>query len=178
VDKNLFICHIDKLLITQKRIVLLTPPLAEKENGFDTWVQKIAKLSQELSIPIVHFGRENTYDIIVSKIKDKRLNTPVRFNTFNEWDNFMVLSKQIKGDDLLVLVSARKNSVSYLNHLDKIPAKLERDFRSNNKILIIPQQYNQFYERREDLSTSPLVKGIEAIGSIGRGISNIFINKN
>ena len=56
IDKTIFICQLEKLLINHKRIIVVTPPLAEKEIGFEIWLQKISKLSHELSIPIVHFG--------------------------------------------------------------------------------------------------------------------------
>ncbi len=41
IDKNLFICHQEKPLVSQKRIIVLAPPLAEKELGFETWFKKI-----------------------------------------------------------------------------------------------------------------------------------------
>ncbi|HTG67284.1 MAG TPA: cation:proton antiporter, partial [Flavobacterium sp.] len=52
-DKTVFICDLVKPLILHKRIFVLVPPLAEHENGFDLWVVKIAKLAQELSIPLL-----------------------------------------------------------------------------------------------------------------------------
>lgn len=177
VDKNLFVCHLDKLLMSQKRIILLAPPLAEKENGFETWLQKIIKLSQELSVPVVLFGTESTSDAIRSKLKEMRWNASFTFNLFDEWEDFLVLGRQIKPDDLLILISARKNSVSYLDYLDHIPTKLEKYFKTNNKIIVFPKPFDRFYEKSEDLSSGPLVKGIEAIESIGKGIGGIFTKK-
>ena len=55
-DKNLFVCHVEQNLILNKRIVVITPPLVEKEDGFGMWVNKVAKLSSELSIPVLHLG--------------------------------------------------------------------------------------------------------------------------
>lgn len=143
VDKNLFICQQEKLLVTQKRIIVIAPPLSEKENGFETWLLKILNLSQELNVPIVIFGIESTFDAIKSKIKHKRMNASISFNTFKEWEDFLVLSKHVDDDDLLVLISARKNTVSYQKYLDRIPSKLEKYFNHNNKIVIFPQQQNQ-----------------------------------
>jgi hypothetical protein len=174
VDKNLFICHVDKLLVSQKRIILIAPPLSEKENGFETWLQKTVKLSQELSIPIIHFGAKSTYDAMVSKIKREHWSTAIGFNIFNDWEGFLTLSKYIHEDDFLVLVSARKNTISYLNYFDNIPSKLEKHFGANNKIVVYPQQNDQFYGKNEDLSPGALLKGIEAIESIGKGIGSIF----
>jgi Kef-type K+ transport system membrane component KefB len=144
VDKTVFICHLDKLLINHKRIVVATPPFAEKENGFEIWLQKISKLSQELSIPIVHFGGMSTQDSIRDKIKLKHLSTSISFKVLNNLEDLLDSSADIKDDDLLVLVSARKYSVSYLNFLDNIPNKLEKSFTNNNKIVVYPQQHSLF----------------------------------
>ena len=144
IDKNLFVCHQEKLLVTQKRIVVLAPPLAEKEIGFETWLQKILKLSKELSISIVFFGLRATYDAVNSKMEIKKWRGSVSFHAFTDWDDFLVLTDFVNADDLLVLISARKNAVSYQKYLDHIPSKLEKHFNSNNKIIVYPQQLNNF----------------------------------
>lgn len=163
VDKTVFICHLEKLLINHKRIIVATPPLAEKENGFEIWLQKISKLSQELSIPIVHFGGMSTQDSIRNKIKQKHLSTSISFKVLNDLEDLLDSSADIKDDDLLVLVSARKYSVSYLNFLDNIPNKLEKSFTNNNKIVVYPQQNSLLHETHEGLTSGPLFKGIETI---------------
>lgn len=163
VDKTVFICHLEKLLINHKRIIVATPPLAEKENGFEIWLQKISKLSQELSIPIVHFGGMSTQDSIRNKIKQKQLTTSISFKVLNDLEDLLDSSADIKDDDLLVLVSARKYSVSYLNFLDNIPNKLEKSFTNNNKIVVYPQQNSLLHETHEGLTSGPLFKGIETI---------------
>lgn len=177
IDKNLFICQLEKIQFKQKRIFVISTPLAEQEKGFEIWLQKIFKLSQELSIPIVHFGCESTQVAIKTKIKKKHLTAPISFNIFTEWEDFLVLSKHINDDDLIVLISARKNSASHLTYLDNLPNKIEKHFTNNNKIIVYPQQYSTFYEQAENISTVPLQKGIEAFESIGKGISKIFHKK-
>jgi len=149
VDKTVFICHLDKLLINHKRIIVATPPFAEKENGFEIWLQKISKLSQELSIPVVHFGGTSTQDSIRDKIKQKHLSTSFSFKVLNNLEDLLDSSSDIKDDDLLVLISARKYSVSYLNFLDNIPNKIEKSFTNNNKIVVYPQQYSLLHETHE-----------------------------
>jgi Kef-type K+ transport system membrane component KefB len=166
VDKTLFICHLEKPLINHKRIVVVSPPLAEKETGFEIWLQKISKLSQELSIPIVHLGGMSTQNAIRDKIKHGHLITSISFKLFENLEELLVSSADIKDDDLLVLVSARKYSVSYLNFFDNIPNKIEKHFTNNNTIVVYPQQYHFVHERREESTSDPLVKGIEANKSI------------
>jgi Kef-type K+ transport system membrane component KefB len=149
VDKNLFVCHQEKLLVTQKRIIVLAPPLCEKEFGFETWIQKMLKLASELSIPIVFYGENNTLEAIKAKLNQYRWKGNLSFNIFSDWEEFQVLSKTINEDDLLVLISARKNALSYQKYLEHIPSKLERHFNLNNKIVVFPQQNRPFYEKNQ-----------------------------
>jgi hypothetical protein len=174
VDKNLFVCFTNKPFIAQKRIIIVSPPLSEREFGFETWLKKIAKLAQELTIPIVHFGNKTTQEVIKTKIKKKYSGISITCNLFEEWDNFGTLVKFINNDDLLILVSARKNSISYHNYLDSLPSKLGKLFTENDKIIVYPQQYAYLQGKYEHFSSNPLLKGYETVESIGKGIGNIF----
>lgn len=174
VDKNLFICHQEKLLITQKRIIVLAPPLAEKENGFEVWLQKILKLSKELSIPVILYGKRGTYEAVKAKMEQNKWKGAVSFHAFSEWDDLLVLTDFVNPDDLLVLISARKNAVSYQKYLDHIPSKLEKHFHANNKIVVYPQQNDQFLEQSDDKSSISLRDKIESNGAVKRKFKKFF----
>ena len=145
VDKNIFICYQEKLLVSQKRIVVLAPALSEKEYGFETWLLKMHKLSDELSIPIVLFGTKSTFEMVKACNRKYRWKGSISFNAFIKWENFQSLSNKVGDDDLIVLISARKNALSYQKFLDHIPSKLEKYFKSNNKIVVFPQQNSPAY---------------------------------
>ncbi|MFA5298559.1 MAG: cation:proton antiporter [Lutibacter sp.] len=174
-DKTTFICHFEKPLILHKRIVLIIPPLAEHENGFEQWFTKMAKLAQELSIPILLCCNEITENYVNKLVKKSKFTASIVYYSFEDWDDFFVLSKVISPDDLLVLVSARKGAASHMNVLENLPSKLEKHFKENSRIVIYPQQFNQGYdERYDDITPEPLRIGIEAMQKISRGIGNIF----
>lgn len=136
LDKNLFVCHLEQNLITHKRIVVISPPLAEKEDGFALWVNKIYKLSAELSVPILHLGHPQTYKIISSS----RKTGSVVFQPFTDWDNPISCGDQIKEDDLIVLISAHYGYISHLPVLETLPTRLENRFPNHNKIVVYPKR--------------------------------------
>lgn len=179
-DKTTFICHLEKPLILHKRIVIAAPPLAEHENGFGLWVSKIANLAQELSIPILFYCTESTEKAIEKLFLKAKLTASITFKTFSEWEDFLVLSRNVQDEDLFVLVSSRKGATSYSGVLDNLPVKLEKHFASNSRFVIYPQQYadNISSEHYNDISTESLNIGIEAVQKIGKGISSIFKNKD
>ena len=138
-DKTLFICDLENSLVGNKRMFLIVPPLSEIEMGFGIWMSKLAKLTAELSLPIELMSNERTYEAIQVFTKNNKLNFPVNFNLFDQWENISVLSETILPTDLFVLISSRKGYVSYFGYLDRIPSKMERSFPSLSKIIVYPQ---------------------------------------
>lgn len=179
-DKTTFICHIEKPLVLHKRIVIVAPPLTEYENGFDSWLNKIAILAQELSIPIILYCNEATEKAVGKTFKKAKLTASISVNPFTDWDDFLVLSRHINEEDLFVLVSARKGATSYMSALENLPNKLEKHFTANTRLVIYPQQHtdNLSSDQYDDISTEPLNKGIEAVQKIGKGIGSFFKNKD
>jgi Kef-type K+ transport system membrane component KefB len=175
-DKTTFVCHLEKPLVIHKRIVIAAPPLTEHLHGFELWGIKVAKLAQELSIPINLFCNEATKKAFERMLKNGKIATTVTINHFDDWDDFLILAKNINENDLFVLVSARKGATSHISVLEKLPAKLEKHFPLNSLIIIYPQQFKQFYEdgQYNDITSEPLNKGIETIQKISKGIGNIF----
>ena len=68
-------------------------------------------------------------------------NLPLNYRVLDEWEDFLIISKDLRGDDLLVVISARKNSVSYNRLFDKLPKQLSKYFQENNVLLLFPEQY-------------------------------------
>ena len=176
IDKTTFLCHLEKPMVLHKRIVIVVPPLAEHENGFDLWFIKMVKLAQELSIPILFCCNSSTERAVDKLFENTKLATTFISQIFEEWEDFLVISRSINEDDLFVLVSARKGSASYMGVLENLPSKLEKHFANNSRLVIYPQQFNQNYgsERYDDITAVPLNKGIKTIQKIGKGIGNIF----
>lgn len=175
-DKTTFICHLEMPLVLHKRIVIAAPPLSEHENGFELWLNKMAKLAQELSIPMQLYSNEPTKKAVEKHFKNAKLTASITMHLFVDWEDILVLAKNIHQDDLFVLASARKGATSYIGILENIPTKLEKYFPSNSRLVIYPQQFNHNYgsERYDDISPEPLSKGIEAMQKIGKGIESIF----
>ena len=137
--KTLFICSFEAPLVNHKRLFLVVPPNAEFEEGFPIWVNKIAKLSLELSIPINLNCTEETQKAILKFAKANKLTLNLDYSQFNDWDDFLILSRNILKTDFIIMVSARTGYISHIGQLDRVPARLEKHFPDLNKIVIYPQ---------------------------------------
>jgi Kef-type K+ transport system membrane component KefB len=138
MDKNLFVCHVEQHLISNKRIVVISPPLAQKEDGFGLWVSKVAKLSSELSIPVLHLGHPETQEIINGQKKSGNFT----FQPFVDWNNPLSCGDLIKKDDLIILISAHKGYISHIPVLESLPSRLENRFPHHNRIVVYPKQHS------------------------------------
>ncbi|MET3025707.1 cation:proton antiporter [Flavobacterium sp. UW10123] len=176
VDKNLFICRFQKNFIEEKRLVFICPPFSERGVGFHLLLQKICRLSQELSIPIVLHAEYKTHETIQQIANNLKLNAKLGFKNVSDWEDFESISDEIKTTDLVVFNLSRKGSISYQSIFDKLPQKFEKYFNGNNVILVYPQddRKESSMDAYEDFTASPLAKGIEAIEQIGRGIGSIL----
>lgn len=175
-DKTTLVCQFSKPLVAHKRLFVVVPELAERENGFGLWLKKISRLSHELSIPVAFRCTAKTWAAIERFAQRAKLPGLGTFREFEAWEDFLVLSREVHPDDLLVLVSARKDSPSYAPVLEGIPEKMEKYFAENDRLVIYPQSFDRALggERYEDFSSEPLTKGIDAVQRIGKGLGRVL----
>lgn len=176
VDKTVFVVHFEQPLVTHKRIVCAVPPMAEYEKGFDLWTSKIMKLAQELSVPVVMHCNAATGKAVVRTLERGKVAAPLTIAPFTDWEDFLILSRSVRETDLFVLVAARKGAASHINELDGLPAKLEKYFAANNRVVLFPQQFSVQHgiEDYSDFNAEPLHIGIDAVQRIGKTLGNIF----
>lgn len=176
VEKTSFICDLTGPLVANKRMILICPPHVTKETGFNTWFSKITQLAQELSIPILCFCTAHSQVNIARILENNRITARFTFETFEDWNDFQSLTGQVRPDDLVIVSSARSGSISYMPVLDTIPAKLERYFPDNSKLLIFPKQEeaHHFSEGYEEIDLGPLNQGFNKVQQLGREIGSIF----
>jgi Kef-type K+ transport system membrane component KefB len=139
-DTNLFMCHVDKPLITTDRMLMLCPPLSESTPGFPFIVDKMSKLSQELSISILCLCTPRTQIAFDEMLQLSGSHAPVTYQALEDWDKIDELSSYIKPNDLLVVVSARKGEPSHRNTYDGMADELTKAYPTQNRILIFPER--------------------------------------
>jgi len=109
------------------------------------------------------------------KIKEYGISTQLTFTPFNDWEDFLFLSKYIKTNDLIVFVTAKKQSLSYNENLDNIPVKLEKYFAEYNRIVIFPQQASgSFSISYDNYDFGSFSNSRRTVNLMGKGISYFF----
>ncbi|WP_439584690.1 cation:proton antiporter [Dyadobacter bucti] len=125
---------------TLTRIVVAVPPAASNEPGFLHWLGKLVSLAKSNTMPIHFYAPAQIIKEIKSIVTRKAGSVEAHFTAFAEWDDFLIFSRELRIDDLFVIVCARKGSASYLPQLERLPYYLSNYFQEQSLILIYPKQ--------------------------------------
>ena len=176
IEKTIFICHFALPLVNHQRIIVAIPPLAELEQGFFIWMRKIIQLSSELGIAIRLYTTAETRQCLEKNKQLRLASRKATFTEYSQWENIMAHEGDVHPEDLMVLVAARKGSISYIGGHDHLPARIEKQFKQNSRIIVFPQQHQVSYvnDRYKDIDTDPVLKGVETLNRLGKGLSSFF----
>ncbi|HHE07914.1 MAG TPA: cation:proton antiporter, partial [Chlorobaculum parvum] len=182
-SKTTIICQVTQPLALHRRMVIICPPLAEMEKGFVQWLDKMSLLALELSIPM-QFHCDRTSRIAINDNIAAMPSSPnllfEPMKTTRDWENLSRQRKRFKDDDIVVMVSARRDSVSYKAFFDQTPEQLEKHFGGISKIMIYPASYGpaNIAEGYVDIVVpEPIHIGASAIRHIRNELSQ-FMRKN
>ena len=126
---------------TIKKMVVVVPEKAEYEPGFPKVLNRLQQLSKELSTPMVLYATPFTRDKIRKGLEAMQHNLPFHFHALEEWEDFLIIGRDLRQDDLLVVLNARKNTLSYNKLFDKLPRQLSKYFEGHNVLMLYPEQF-------------------------------------
>lgn len=126
---------------TVTRIVVVVPRKAEYETGFHLWVSRISMLAFNIEARLVFISYKETQDFIRAAIAEDKVEVDVRFEVLDSYDDFILLTGDVTDDDLLVVVGARRGSLSYSSDLESLPGYLSRYFSRHNLLMVYPRQF-------------------------------------
>lgn len=177
--KTVFFCRLENAFVSKKRIVLICPIMAELENSFSNWLERILRLATELNIPILVFSSSNTYDKIQQYIAARKFMLQLQNKEISELDDYFLHNHKMEISDLVVFCSARNGAVSHSSSIELFMLKLGKAFPTQDRILVYPSQMvaDNAFNAYEDFSNSALTKGVETIQKLGKEVGSIFKNK-
>jgi hypothetical protein len=121
-------------------MVVVVTARAELEPGFLHWFKKLTTIAKEAGLSIDFFARKDTLLELQDLQKVQTSEGKMTFNEFWNWDDFLIFTREVKKNDLLVIVSSRKGQASYQSQLEKLPYYLSNYFTANSFIMLYPQQ--------------------------------------
>lgn len=126
---------------TLTKIVVVVPRNAEYETGFHLWVTRMAALAANIESRITFYSYRASQDLIRAAIAEDGVEVDARYELLDSYDDIILVSGDVAEDDLLVVVAARKGSISYGSDLESLPGFLSRYFSRHNLMVIYPRQF-------------------------------------
>jgi len=160
---------------TIKRHLIIIPDNAEQEIGFPFWLLKLWNLARNTGTKLQFYGTHKTIKII--KVVHIKHPIEAEFNIFVDWNDFLIISRDIKIDDNILIVLSRINKLSYHENMTNIPTYLNKYFQSNSFILVYPMQQGVVDNEEIDLTNPSLIEPIEKLDEIGKNIIKLFRRK-
>lgn len=130
-------------LPTVRRLQVAVPSRAEFEPGFYRWVERLARLAGNLDCRIVFHGRSDSIKAISTYISSQHPSVRSEYADMEHWNHLPTLASGIKTDDMFVVVTARKGTLSYKSAMDRLPDELSAHFHGKNLMIIFPDQYGK-----------------------------------
>ncbi|KAA2240979.1 cation:proton antiporter [Chitinophaga agrisoli] len=181
VWETVYVCDFSHPMNTAKKMVLVLPRNTEYEKGFLHYLQKMMILAKQIGARLTIYCQDKTRAAVEAFIQYIKISAEISFKPLGEMEDFLILSREVTRDDLLVVVSARKGTLSYNAYLEHIPAKLSRHFKDNNLILVYPEQIEMdFMEpgvQPEDLTLAPIQEQLANLNKLGKAVKRIFKGK-
>jgi len=141
LNNQIIMARLKQPLTTIRLIHVAVPSRAQFEPGFYRWLERLARLAENLECRILFHGRSDTLSLINEYANGKHPDMKADYSAMAHWNEMPKLATQVANDHLFVVVAARKGTVSYKNALDYLPEELTTYFNDKNLIIVFPDQH-------------------------------------
>lgn len=141
LNSQIIMARLTQPLTTIRRIQVAVPSRAQFEPGFYRWLERLCRLGSNLECHTEFFGREDVLPLIENYVLSRHHDMRVSYTKMAHWAEMPNLAASILPDNLFVVVTARKGTVSYKNALEFLPDEITRHFSGTNIMIIFPDQH-------------------------------------
>lgn len=178
-QEAIWIFHANMPLAHHNKFHIICPPYAEKEPGFVAWLSRAATLANTMNFKTVVHTVPDTFRFIQAAIVHFKLGFPVEFSQFEDWDDFLILSREFTSKSLILTVVARKGAVSHSPGVETAPRKLAKHFNAYSYIVLYPEslENDDMREFTRDFDPTLLEIGINQVKRSASGLGKLFKKK-
>ena len=140
ISKSVLVYHECQPLNTVNRLLVAVPRYAEKERDFITCFGFIRRLSGEIGAKVVFYANPDTQVALRAMCRRPGKMLRAAFRDMDDWEDVLMIAKDMRADDMPVLLSSRKATASYNPLFEQIPQLLQQFFVDNNYMVVYPEQ--------------------------------------
>ncbi len=138
--KAAIIYHPAQPLNTINRLLVAVPLYAEKEHDFISCFGLVRRLSSQLGARVVFFTNEQTQKALQAFCRRKGKYLRASYREMENWEDVLIIAKQMLPDDMIVLINARPSTPSYNPLFEQVPKMLTQFFSDHSYMVVYPEQ--------------------------------------
>ena len=138
--KAAIIYHPAQPVNTITRMLVAVPRYAEKEHDFISCFGLIRRLSSQIGARVIFYTNEETQRVLQTFCRRKGKFLRAGYREMNNWEEVLMLAKQMRPDDLIVLINARPSTPSYNPLFDQVPNMMTNFFADHSYMIVYPEQ--------------------------------------
>jgi Na+:H+ antiporter len=163
-QQTIFLSKIVQPLNSFTRVLVVFTPNATLEPGFKRSIVKVIGILKQIGNNSVIFADYKTTAQFKDTINDKNSS----FYTYNALENFEhiddIVTKEIKADDLILIISARKQTVSHNFSVDNLQNYLIKNREFQSFVVLYPEIVEATLSNEfSDIATAPTSENIEKL---------------
>ncbi len=149
IPRQVMLCRLSQPLETLRAIHVAVPSRVEFEPGFYRWVERLCRLAAALGCRIAFHGRQDTTELIRQYATARHPQLRADYPVMEHWKELTALESKVNADDLFVVITARKGTISYKATFELLPRELTQCFAHCSLIVVYPDQHG----RQQDVMT-------------------------
>ena len=138
--KAAIIYHPNQPINTINRLLVAVPRYAEKEHDFISCFGLIRRLSSQIGARVIFYTNHDTQRALQAFCHRKGKFLRASYREMEDWEDVLMIAKQMAPDDMIVLINARPSTPSYNPLFDTVPDVLERFFKDHSWMVVYPEQ--------------------------------------
>ena len=139
-SKASIIYHPAQPLNTISRLLVAVPRYAEKEHDFISCFGLVRRLSSQIGARVIFYTNEDTQHALQAFCRRKDKFLRASFREMENWEDVLMIAKQMKPDDMIVLINARPSTPSYNLLFEQIPDMMSTFFANHSYMIVYPEQ--------------------------------------
>lgn len=135
-----YVVNLNSAINNIKEIFILVPPIAEFEPSFTSWLMSITSLAKQTSSRVTFHTMPKSKESFENALLAN--NFKIKYDIVNstDWYSTFDLFTTTNSETLIVIISARKGSISYSSRIELIPRIVSKKLRNKNLAIIYPEQ--------------------------------------
>ncbi|MHC2992217.1 hypothetical protein OB13_11675 [Pontibacter sp. HJ8] len=117
------------------------------------WIRSVKLLAQQLGAKVVFMGGTRTLNNLKAAVKASKPAIDAEYLPRPTMTAFEKNEAGIAIDDMVVVILARRGTVSYSSQLDYVPRLLSRNYKENSFIIMYPEQHPVVYQDNQYKTT-------------------------